>query len=1571
MMQEVAGQMNGETLTALLEGSLPQDVMETVYRVHEAFTNREADMMQDTQFNTAMKVVNKRHGVLAEAMTKALKAADKAERNKLELLAQIKTVNQYGVEGGEYTLTEDDYTNIEERQKTSVTERVMKTLGRPVEPQAEIAAELEQPNVFGVVGQPVVASDPDLVQILQNNPSMKVSELITHLGKALRARPASAERSFAGQMIGKLKGLVDPAMEIRYITPDTSQDLAPDADITQARGYYDVRNGVETINIKSPDFVDSGITTELIIHEMLHSVLYAGVDQVQKGKLKNSDADAMVKELEVLRTKAQAYVDQAGNESLKAEYANALSDVHELIAWGMTNKGFQDTVLKQIKATSSNLNKLGDGFREFIRSIARFVFGKASEANTTGLGVLMVNVSGLMEQVATAHKDGANVTANMQDSTTGPESVNQYTTEQVYESLATDQPMDANTDTRLRRLLNQVVDRLHGPYGVFKADAQVNAVVNPQDVFIQAKATGQTPFATETLGYFDLTDQQAYVLEQVEVSVRASLASDTLAYKDLVKTYKEARSKLTEKAFYDGDWSQANQSDKDDARDKYRFVFDVRAVPGSSRSDHLSRFTALALVHPTLHSKLNTSVRQANEPASDKLGDRLKGWFDSATRNLGDSVNNTRDNQPANNRMAALVDRLVEVESKRKAALIRDKASPLEQFESASQEIGRKAKDKVADLADADAIRNSGSSLVRATGKLTKMAAQDRVDELLATLEDYRAWNFKQRQGFLASLMSEARGALPDTQQFHKLLRMTGSNERHRKQINENVKNDVRERYEITPTVKQSAALTKTLLRTDLSSLMDQYTVDELAELVRDPVKVAQEIQKAEQAVENLGQHGGHYLVQSKLLGYFMATGKARGPHMSRNAHNIASLFGTPQNGSVTGSQLDNATAAVDTLVSLYAVKYTKPETKAQVAEIFKRENLRGNESGVLHTLLLHKKMKSEAMEKSFDGDPALFTKGYTREIYNPHRDVRIANAEQGAELKAMGWSEGGLVHNDANDPQQEVKRVYTLQNGGLNAYVTGSMSLTDSRAKGSRLHGGESLLTEDGIHEANQKTNRSIEGANRTQVSELARQGRAFDPEKVNDNFLVPIYNPNGEVVNYRYMMTEANKDELLERDNRLDHVLGSMASHTYDKVATKEQNRIVVKALKDHHRENYARRPEAFIKVGPQSDDAQARETYHLLPADTKKAIKEIWGGNEMLVRADLLDMTFGYRKFSASTMFAKERLHRNIVEKITVDLLESGFFKHVLGEQKAGMKVRQFEDAWQEVVKEIKDVWVIKNLTTLLGNISSNVSILLWAGVSPKMIVETHKTAIDGLLQYQNDSDELMKLERDLELGIATNTRATEQRVLELRDGIDRNPVKGLIDEGLFQTIMEDIDVDNDLYSYKSKLVGKVDGVTSRLPSAVRKAGKTLYLAHDTPAYKLLFKTTQMSDFVARYSLYQHLTTKKKDPMSHDQAVQRSVDAFVNYDLPTHRALQYMNDTGLVFFTKYYLRIQRVMLRMWQENPARAVGLIGLTGLMGVPTIMDSGPRISNPLQSGALNYPDAVGQILPIDLGMSLL
>jgi predicted transcriptional regulator len=366
-------------------------------------------------------------------------------------------------------------------------------------------------------------------------------------------------------------------------------------------------------------------------------------------------------------------------------------------------------------------------------------------------------------------------------------------------------------------------------------------------------------------------------------------------------------------------------------------------------------------------------------------------------------------------------------------------------------------------------------------------------------------------------------------------------------------------------------------------------------------------------------------------------------------------------------------------------------------------------------------------------------------------------------------------------------------------------------------------------------------------------------------------------------------------------------------------------------------------------------------MLPEETKQAARDQFDGDMLMIRRELFEPVFGYRKASIADLWKADPMDRTRIQQFVVKALEMTFGK-IFGD-KLVMRLRQGEAGWQEIVRAVKDILVIKTGFTLIGNVVSNIMLLKLSGVSWVDIVKHKTEAWRGVLRYQKEHTEVFKLQSMLEAQPMSKAEQakTHARIAELENSLANNPVKELIDAGLFQTIVEDIETGDDPFSYKSKLFKKAEKLTANIPQGMKTAANTLAMSHDTAMYKFLNQSTQVSDFAARYAQFKHYTERGNKPLSKEEAMKRIVANFVNYDVPTGKGLQYLNDMGLVMFTKYYLRIQRPIIRLAQENPT---GL--LTLLLGQGLFDFAAPTDSSLLNNGLLSrihnpFDVAIGSI----------
>ena len=110
----------------------------------------------------------------------------------------------------------------------------------------------------------------------------------------------------------------------------------------------------------------------------------------------------------------------------------------------------------------------------------------------------------------------------------------------------------------------------------------------------------------------------------------------------------------------------------------------------------------------------------------------------------------------------------------------------------------------------------------------------------------------------------------------------------------------------------------------------------------------------------------------------------------------------------------------------------------------------------------------------------------------------------------------------------------------------------------------------------------------------------------------------------------------------------------------------------------------------------------------------------------------------------------------------------------------------------------------------------------------------------------------------------------------------------------SIIEGLEDENNTYSYKTFLEGKLDPYTSRIPSLIKSGAKQVFLTHDTTTYQALRDAAQLSDFTSRYVLYEY--NKRWGEITEAENFRMAMRLFVQYDAAEHQGLEYMNSVGL---------------------------------------------------------------------------
>ena len=1360
---------------------------------------------------------------------------------------------------------------------------------------------------------------------------LRQAEDITVGGLVDAALNSMDKRSARAKMLMQLGRILGSDLKIVLVDPETQLDVGEKTAnaLKGAHAIYEPNSN--TVYFKSTKFTHHGMSDGTIVHELVHAALSRLIQSTKPGE--NAAIDALENLRQIVALKMM------DNPNIFAgEREQMVKNVDEFVAYALSHETFQ-SYLSKIELKRGN--RVVTAFKSFVKAIQRALFGSTSETQTNVLAEIIEEAAQVM-----ADAQRYNV-ANMEYSA-APQETAQMTSAQILEALGlrdTLNPRSEGHKDHLQNVQSSIVSVLAGAQGATLRERE-NQLGDDADQFLRHLINKTNPFVSELVGRFTLSAQEAYVAEQVEAVLGELMNEGSFQVKQLQRIYDIAREDAGIKAAL--------------TEEQWDFIFNPRTTSVTSGynalagkrvtheySNYLQRFTALALTHEPLRSAMNDmNVNEQSLPIRGKsFGKQIEAvWHNllAMLRQLIDRAGKVEGS--ANNRVERILTNLATIEQRKRQRVLRERLKTEHPADGKLNRMLQQGIVKVRKLAE----NQRQNSIARAVNVAAKLQEYDTAAGFMDVIQQTRNKITQKRNGLVMSLVQELRGETEGNSRFMKLLRWSNRDiDQARRAVKEHMSQLIKDGFAEELTKENSEALTRSIVMTDFVSLLDHMDIVQAEILLTDPTARDFAITELETQLAQT-EYGMYYINQADALGRYMAEGYSSNPMLTKNAHGIVRLFGRSETASAADIAL--AEPLVEQLATLRAMQYTSNGDIALATEMF-----RNDREGVQIAINHHKALKADALKTAFGGDKSLMTKGYTYEITNPHKS--IAWAEIGSDDAALLRAQGYQLHHTTQFKYDRGNRkpmgVYIIHDGGSATYMAATMSFTNNTAKGTTL--ANALADGDGKVFYSIREEQANMAAQRERDTNILMNQRVPAGD-VNEIFAIPVFNPNGEAVDFRMEMIQKYRQSALEKDYRLEMVLGGEAGNLVDKQASEAVNKDTIEALAEAYRGDTDR--EGYVAIHKRSDDARLKEIWEMLPDQAKRVAREKFGGDRIMIRREMLDLVFGYRKFSVLDTLKMPAAERNMVQKMTAKALELAMRYFGI---KAASRIHQVEQVWQEVIRAVKDVLVVKNLFTLVGNIVSNMALLSLSGVPFRDIIKNQAVAWKGVQDYQRDQAQLFKLERTVAAQPlkADQLSKFQADIAILKQRIAANPVAELVEAGLFQTIVEDIDTADDPYSYKSKMFEKLDGYTSFVPKGMKDAAKVLTMSHDTAVYKFMNQSTQISDFAARYVQFKHYTERAKNPLSKEEALSRVVENFVNYDIPTHKAIQYLNDMGLVMFTKYYMRIQKPLIKLVRENPARFIYMLLAQSMLGFSAPSDSSFLANNPMSRFVNPLDTAIG------------
>ncbi len=743
---------------------------------------------------------------------------------------------------------------------------------------------------------------------------------------------------------------------------------------------------------------------------------------------------------------------------------------------------------------------------------------------------------------------------------------------------------------------------------------------------------------------------------------------------------------------------------------------------------------------------------------------------------------------------------------------------------------------------------------------------------------------------------------------------------------------------------EEREALTLVALDTDMSSVYG--VVENLQELLIDDGKLRSEIKTRRRELKQMLGTVDYNTVMYQVegLGHYMASHSA-GINQAFNAQTILSKVNRKAESS------PELYTKIDELATMYGLWYTPKEAKLVIGNLMVREP-----EGMKFTMNLHKAVVAMAKDTVFADSSSLMIKGYTKEIFDEDITMKVAPEADRLSMEKEGFKLVKTLNKAKGDTSEKIMAMYINKNHVQQNYKKAAMRLTDINRKGTTLTDIRNI-EDSALGYRYAKRDIAAVGLDAAILDNKIAAGSVTFNTKYTGS-LVPLYNGEGKVVNYRYMLDKRSKREILGQDIKGPTVLGRMQATIEDKMSTQEHNDRVFDVMTKDMSDNYmvghsiGRNAHRYVVVAADSSNAEIAELYKLIPKDFREKIRDL-PNKELAVRADLLRFYFGMREANIEHLVGKIPGLGHAIVRMTPKEV-----RHL---------VQYAEMIWQAVVSIAKVDIVIRTPMVLIGNIISNMMYSVQSGYSMATVMQMQLDSFRGLKEYIDMTHELIRLE-NLKM-VGKLDKKDWDKITTLKGDIRQHPANELVDEGMFQAIIEDVGADE--YKSTNKIVKYLDGKMERMPKYMKDGAQWLYLTERTPFFKMMSTATQFSDFAARqvqhqlnrekffrqidskvgdkidakeftWAIGEHSGLKTKAElrkMATEYSRAQVLDAFVNYSKPEGKVVDWMNRMGLVMFTKYFMRIQRAIGKNFVDNPLYLVmSILGQHMITDIDSIDD---------------------------------
>ena len=695
-------------------------------------------------------------------------------------------------------------------------------------------------------------------------------------------------------------------------------------------------------------------------------------------------------------------------------------------------------------------------------------------------------------------------------------------------------------------------------------------------------------------------------------------------------------------------------------------------------------------------------------------------------------------------------------------------------------------------------------------------------------------------------------------------------------------------------TKEEEAVLNNIVLKLDLSCLLPSGSaVFNLQDIIEN--NNAKDI--AEDIMRQISLNN-EQIKRIRQLAHYLATGKTGGEGLLRNAYAIAHLTKTSN-----GYKLDpsktvtrNYVTNIDRIISLLALT----EVPAKDLDTL-HGTITRNFIGMKDFIDFHKSIKNQDL-RTMENNPQLmfnYNKGYIPQNISNQVSVQVVtSAEKAQELSKLGYSLVKVINRNPGD--HSLGKLYLMKS-----------ALPDAAYR-------------QGIIKQNNPSRFGLanSGFDKDSLLSIKAENYKSSDDNLKDFNPIPVFNANGVVTGYSMDFSAELSEAGISKDTNPFGSLGAWHGNAFTFEMGKAFNLQLVKLNAKMLANDISKKSTDLVEkswrpISEYTKDRVIADAWAHVPAYVKEAMakEQNCSTSDILIRRDMIDLFLGYRTASVTDFFTGISRWSpktcNTVAKLALKVLGKDAYKYLAGAERAG----QYTSAYA------RNVIVVRSVVVPFYNICSNILQLRMRGIPLEYIADKIATKILEAEQYNT----LLNNQLKIRAKIATFSDPNDQSAIKLKrrleiieDKIGLLSINPMIQAGELSTI-NDVGDDYNQSVLTGTWADKLNEEVGKLPDSMIQAGKWLTVSKDTAMYKILEKATIYGDFVAKSIYYDWLTEHGTQV---NDALIKSMNEFVNYDMLAGRNREYLENMGVLMFYNYTLRSLRTAFDIMLHNPVSAL-------------------------------------------------